>query len=620
MAELIPSLNSCLSKMTSGEKRLARRLEALLEDDYICWFDIPLGRKRRFPDFIILHPSRGLLFLEVKDWKLQNVKKMSHQNVELLTTNGLVRDANPLEQARHMSYTVVNLLQKDTALSSNDEKHKGNLIFPYGYGAVLTNITRNQINKGIPLEAQEKILPPHLVICQDEMTENVDAEAFQEKLWGMFNYQFGEKLSLPQINRIRWHLFPEIRIGSGQNDLFTQNTKSKSEPIADNQETIPELIRIMDLKQEKLARSLGDGHRVIHGVAGSGKPPILGYRSLQLAETTKKPILVLCYNISLASRLRGYIQAKGITEQVQIYHFHDWCGQQLKTYHVDVIESDNEYWERQVVSVIQAVEKKQIPRGQYGAILIDEGHDFEPEWFQLVTQMVDPETNSLLLLYDDAQSIYKKKSGLGFTLSSVGIQAQGRTTILKINYRNSREILDFAYRFAKEFLTPQATDEDHIPIVEPEAGGISGPKPAFKRFKNVNEEIDYQIRCLKQWNKNGTHWKDICILICPGSNIANKLVKNIDIAGIPNQWLASPRKRKACKFNENILTIMSIHSSKGLEFDTVLITGLGQMELEGYELQDNARLLYVGMTRARERLLVCASGENEIVNSLEKTT
>src|SRR3972149_11110801 len=195
MAELIPSLNSCLSKMTSGEKRLARRLEALLEDDYICWFDIPLGRKRRFPDFIILHPSRGLLFLEVKDWKLQNVKKMSHQNVELLTTNGLVRDANPLEQARHMSYTVVNLLQKDTALSSNDEKHKGNLIFPYGYGAVLTNITRNQINKGIPLEAQEKILPPHLVICQDEMTENVDAEAFQEKLWGMFNYQFGEKLS-----------------------------------------------------------------------------------------------------------------------------------------------------------------------------------------------------------------------------------------------------------------------------------------------------------------------------------------------------------------------------------------------------------------------------------------
>lgn len=51
MAKLIPSLNSCLSRMTSGEKRFARRLEALLEDDYLCWFDIPLGDKRRYPDF-----------------------------------------------------------------------------------------------------------------------------------------------------------------------------------------------------------------------------------------------------------------------------------------------------------------------------------------------------------------------------------------------------------------------------------------------------------------------------------------------------------------------------------------------------------------------------------------
>jgi len=47
MAQLIPNLNTCLSRMTRGEKRLARRLEALLDDDYLCWFDIPVGRKNR---------------------------------------------------------------------------------------------------------------------------------------------------------------------------------------------------------------------------------------------------------------------------------------------------------------------------------------------------------------------------------------------------------------------------------------------------------------------------------------------------------------------------------------------------------------------------------------------
>jgi superfamily I DNA and RNA helicase len=46
--------------------------------------------------------------------------------------------------------------------------------------------------------------------------------------------------------------------------------------------------------------------------------------------------------------------------------------------------------------------------------LIDEGHDFEADWLKLVTQMIDPEKDSLLLLYDDAQSVYKKKTGWTF--------------------------------------------------------------------------------------------------------------------------------------------------------------------------------------------------------------
>ncbi|MCC7082643.1 MAG: hypothetical protein IT530_18425, partial [Burkholderiales bacterium] len=42
------------------------------------------------------------------------------------------------------------------------------------------------------------------------------------------------------------------------------------------------------LAQEQLARSLGEGHRVIHGVAGSGKTMILGYRCVRLAAVLEK--------------------------------------------------------------------------------------------------------------------------------------------------------------------------------------------------------------------------------------------------------------------------------------------------------------------------------------------
>ena len=48
--------------------------------------------------------------------------------------------------------------------------------------------------------------------------------------------------------------------------------------------------------------------------------------------------------------------------------------------------------------------------------------------------MVDPATKCLVVLYDDAQSIDEHARNKQFSLKSVGIQAQGHTTILKINH------------------------------------------------------------------------------------------------------------------------------------------------------------------------------------------
>lgn len=47
-----------------------------------------------------------------------------------------------------------------------------------------------------------------------------------------------------------------------------------------------------------------------------------------------------------------------------------------------------------------------------------------------------------------------------------------------------------------------------------------------------------------------------------------------------------------------------MHSSKGLEFGVVLIPGLGDMPCQREEEVDEARLLYVAMTRAIDRLVM----------------
>ncbi|HHL45307.1 MAG TPA: NERD domain-containing protein, partial [Gammaproteobacteria bacterium] len=151
MAKIIPALNRrTLARMTAGEKRVARRLEALLEDDYLIWYDIPVGSQRRYPDFILLHPSRGLLFLEVKDWKPDTIKKMDKSTVTLHTDKGMVTKTHPLEQVRQCTYAVLQKLKQDPRLCQMTGKYRGNLVMPYGWGVVFTNITRNQAEKALP--------------------------------------------------------------------------------------------------------------------------------------------------------------------------------------------------------------------------------------------------------------------------------------------------------------------------------------------------------------------------------------------------------------------------------------------------------------------------------------
>ncbi|WP_317930142.1 3'-5' exonuclease [Halioxenophilus sp. WMMB6] len=609
MAEIIPSLGKdVLARMTSGEKRFVQRLKSLLEDDYIVWYDIPVGRQRRYPDFIVLHPARGLLFLEVKDWKIDQLRNINKKSVTYLTATGLTEQPHPLEQARQYGLVVVHQLQRDPLLQQTCEKYQGKLAAPWGVGVVLTNITRKQMANAVPEEVRERLLPDHLIIYKDEMTESADAEEFQSRLWAMFNYQFPRQLTLPQMDRIRAYLFPEIVIDTPQQDFFPAPETDSTE-----QRVLPDIVRIMDVQQEQLARSLGEGHRVIHGVAGSGKTLILGFRAEVIARLTAKPVLILCYNISLAAKLRSVMEAKGLTGQVQVYHFHDWCKAQLKTYSVDLLQGGEPIWERQVFSVMDAVDKGRIPRAQYGAVMIDEGHDFEAEWLTLVVQMVDPESNSLLLLYDDAQSIYKKKSGLDFTLSSVGIQAQGRTTVLRLNYRNTREILDFAYRFAADFLTSQDSDEDHIPLIAPEAAGTSGPAPAVISLSHWQNELEHIVQSLQAWREQGMDWRDMAVLYVSGYQ-GSSIDKRLTQAGIPHLWMGTKAYKQSYDPTQDRVTVLTMHSSKGLEFPAVILAGIGQMKDK--DLVANTRLVYVGMTRAQAQLQVLLSGNSMIADQV----
>ncbi len=602
MATLIPALGSAAFDST-GERRLAERLEQKLDNDYLLWHNVPMGPRYSHPDFVVVHPRRGILVLEVKDWKLSIIGQADKQTWTILPDGIPKGVTNPLEQARQYAHQVVNALERDPQLVQPDGPHAGKLAFPWSYGVVFTNITRKQFE-----EAElHHTIEPHRVLCKDEMLEAVDAEDLQSRLWDMFPYMMRGVMSLPQLDRVRWIMFPQVRVQT-QSALFDDT---------DVDAEMPSIMRVMDIQQEQLARSLGDGHRVIHGVAGSGKTMILGYRAEYLAQAStasSKPILILCFNEPLGVKLHSVMDAKGLSSKVHVRHFHKWCRDQLVAFGQTLPGQmgSQQFVEELVQRVITAVDRKHIPSGQYQAVLIDEGHDFAPEWLRLVTQMVDPTTNSLLLLFDDAQSIYERARSKQFSFKSVGVQAQGRTTILRINYRNTKQILQTANLIAADLLTADDSDDDGIPLVKPISCGREGQAPIIIKLPSLREEAFAIADQLSSAHKEGHAWGDMAVLCADW--------KTMDLCAdaLHQRRLPFKVRKYSGDFNPaaDAIQIMTMKVSKGLEFPVVALPGVGHMPAKGEDEQEAARVFYVAATRATQRLVIGVGGDGGFGNRL----
>ncbi|MDP2368911.1 3'-5' exonuclease [Rhodoferax sp.] len=597
----------------AGERNTLQQLKRCLSDDYMVWHDVPIGPKARQPDFVILSPRRGLLILEVKHWAwgtIQN-RRITKDSVELLTDTGLVTAAHPLRQARDYALELNDVLQSDPALVYDQAPFKGKSQVPYGWGCVLSNIRQKQ-TEGSDFE---QVFPAYKTLLREDLDDAVDPYEFEKRLWGMFTLTFPYALSLPQRDRVRWHLFPEIRMPGGQTALDFQ---AQGQPLV-----LPDLMQVMDLTQEQVARTLGEGHRVIHGAAGSGKTMILIFRAQQLAAAARadQPVLVLCYNRPLAQRIDAMLRDRGVDERVVVRTFHAWCKDMVRTYQLDqpAARPNTDAYFAELANIVQrALDTGLVPGGQYTALLIDEAHDFQDAWLQMSVKLVAPATHSLLVLYDDAQSIYQQKRRK-FNFASVGIEARGRTSILRLNYRNTAEVLALAMQCAQGLLTEKAPTEDEIQTVHPTSAGRRGPLPVLLGAPNARAEATLIAQRIADAVADGTAPGDIAVL-CRIKKHMDVIEQAILKQRIPCHSMNSPGHR-AFDWTQPKVKLLTLHSAKGLEFPMVFIAGLDAMPFMNESLEDEVRLLYVGMTRATQRLLLCSAGTSPIVqrvkNSLE---
>ena len=602
MALFPQGLSQIDARCNAGERRVLLQLKRCLEDDHLVWHDVPIGPRGRQPDFVILSPRQGVLLLEVKAWKRSTLVSATRDRVELRTARGEVTEANPLRQARDCALELVDVMKQDPSLTHRDGPFRGKLLFPYGYGVVFSHLWTSEV-AGTDFE---EIFPSHQVLLRDDLSETVSTGDFQRRLWGMFTISYPHTLTLPQRDRIRWHLFPELR-------LPTQSLLD----LADNPSPArPDLMAVMDLQQEQIARTLGEGHRVIHGAAGSGKTMILICRAQYLAAAARpdQPVLVLCFNRTLADRIGAQLRRRGVDERVQVRTFHSWCKDMVDSYqlHVPTVADRDEHFRQLVATVERALYTGFVPSGQYAALLVDEAHDFEDHWLRIATKLVNPATSSLLVLYDDAQSIYQGQRRK-FHFASVGIEARGRTSILKMNYRNTAEVLALAMHCAQSVLVGagDARDEDEVPLVQPASAGRRGQLPLLLQARDEDDEAELIVQRIVAAHAAGVALEDIAV-VCR----AKYLMKPIEHALARHQLTFQSMGAQAYRhFDWKLpsVKLLTMHSAKGLEFRLVFVAGLQALPMKGEAPDAAARLLYVAMTRATHELVLSAVGDSPIV-------
>ena len=235
-------------------------------------------------------------------------------------------------------------------------------------------------------------------------------------------------------------------------------------------------------------------------------------------------------------------------------------------------------------------------------IVVDEAQDLNKAQLSVLKRLVSPTTDSISIIADAAQRIYKS----GFTWKEIGINVSGaRTVEFRKNYRNTAEIAEAA-------LSLLSHDDDNADFTKVQIGSRSGPKPLLKKTLSEPAEIEVVVDHLKMVRKN--HPKhSICILHRTNAGL-DTLEKQIKASSISCERMSN----KKVDYSSSAVKLSTMLTVKGLEFDHVVITGLSDDQLPSHagsagpddelHVTTERRLLYTCMTRARETLMMTYVG------------
>lgn len=241
----------------------------------------------------------------------------------------------------------------------------------------------------------------------------------------------------------------------------------------------------------------------------------------------------------------------------------------------------------------------------YSHLIVDEAQDLNKAQILVLSKLVSPETNSISIIADAAQRIFKS----GFSWSEVGLNVRGGRTIeFKKNYRNTVQIARAALS-----LLEKETDKSEFTQVETALKGEK--KPVIGYFKDNESQVNYIKQELDSLIENDKISSTV-ILHRKNSGL-NSIAHRLENDGYKVEYIKK-NKNQAVNYDSDSIKVCTLSSIKGLEFTNVFIVDLNDDiipyppgfndENDEFHISTERRLLYTAMTRARQNLYLLSSG------------
>jgi len=558
MTTMIPDLSEAqLNDLPSqAEAKVYRALRDKLPQEYVVFFQVGWILRREEEqvkdgetDFLVCHPDRGYLCIEVKgggvsfdavtgEWFSVDRHQQKHPI------------KNPIGQALRAKYSIRSKL--------NEHPRWRHL----SLGKVLRGHTVFFPDIGDARALGRPDMPSALI---------GSAKTLQDpKTWidNAFAYWDNDAGSATPIGRRGIDVVREV---------FARSFAVA--PLVGSRLAEQETQRLILTKDQMRILDFLSSHRrvAISGGAGTGKTVLALEKARRLASEGFKTLLT-CYNRQLADHLASICAD---ISNLEVLGFHQLCHRQIKRANntsgrdllaeAKVTYPGKDLYDVQIPNAL-AYSSEILP-DRYEAIVCDEGQDFREEfWVPLELLLSEFERSPLYVFYDDNQNIYARArtfpiSEEPFTLTS--------------NCRNTAPIHVAAYKHYKgQPVAPPDIEGDDVQFE------VSPGQDA--QAAKINARIVDLIAC------QGVSAGDITVLVADALRKADcyAALRRLPLPK-PAIWL-----EEGVRTNNTVL-IDTIQRFKGLESSVVILWGLDTVDLAR-----NKELLYVGMSRAKSLLVI----------------